>query len=352
MAKIIYLLGAGASFGKRGNEAKGFPIDIKKLNSTHHSFDTCANIIEGLPVVCEIPNRIKYIISEIYKEINKSYSTKPQQDSLQRLINDLEWMYTESRRHNTIDTFAKKLYLTKQWAAYERLKRIVSAYFMLEQLLGQTDKRYDTFYASILGNHIGDFPKNLCVVSWNYDCQFELAFKEYFDTPNLDKIQTHLNISHKIGVKNRTDNFSIIKLNGTALMYNESRNEFIDAFDNNHNMNPILQIVSVFYDKNHKCALSFAWENMMNDFEERIIKCVEEAEILVVIGYSFPFFNRSVDKLLFDNMPKLKKIYLQDKDPNKIEESVNNLLTASHRANKTIIEKKYQTEQFYLPPEL
>ncbi len=42
---------------------------------------------------------------------------------------------------------------------------------------------------------------------------------------------------------------------------------------------------------------------------------VEKTTIMVVIGYSFPFLNRDIDKLIFAELAKqgtLRKIYYQD----------------------------------------
>jgi len=45
---------------------------------------------------------------------------------------------------------------------------------------------------------------------------------------------------------------------------------------------------------------------------EKVASLVSDTEILVVIGYSFPNFNREVDQLLFDAMKKrLRKVYIQ-----------------------------------------
>lgn len=67
--------------------------------------------------------------------------------------------------------------------------------------------------------------------------------------------------------------------------------------------------------------LSFAWEDETNDtkkifLEKRmpIAKAIaEKTDILVVIGYSFPFFNRKIDDEIFKAMKqRLFKIYLRD----------------------------------------
>jgi hypothetical protein len=70
---------------------------------------------------------------------------------------------------------------------------------------------------------------------------------------------------------------------------------------------------------------------------------------LVVIGYSFPFFNRLVDRRIL-NMPDLKKIYFQAPIS-----GIENIIQSFKSIRKLPIEgyeKITETEQFFLPPEL
>ena len=78
---------------------------------------------------------------------------------------------------------------------------------------------------------------------------------------------------------------------------------------------------------------------------------VQEATALVVIGYSFPYFNRKIDRLIFENMPHLKKIYIQDKYPERIQQYITPVIPADKLAGITIV-RLDDVEQFYLPPEL
>jgi len=68
--------------------------------------------------------------------------------------------------------------------------------------------------------------------------------------------------------------------------------------------------------------LSFAWEDYERP-EQNIINKVttstKDTEVLVVIGYSFPFFNREVDRKIIGEMKNLKKVYFQDKNPHNIK---------------------------------
>jgi hypothetical protein len=73
----------------------------------------------------------------------------------------------------------------------------------------------------------------------------------------------------------------------------------------------------------HESLLSFAWGNTDNTEKElftsnRLKKAqniAQETDILVIIGYSFPYFNREVDKEIFKSILQrnsLQKIYCQD----------------------------------------
>ena len=361
MGNVVYLFGAGASFGVRDKQMPKleYSLEYRDYKGEHQEIKGSApNITEGLPVVSELPERMDYVRYLIKKEIKDfAIDAKPESAMFEDLEKDIAWLQAASRGHATVDTFAKKLWITHRDEEYKKLKNTLSAYFMLEQLLNKTDKRYDAFFASILGEEAIDLPSNVCILSWNYDCQFELAYSEYYRHAGLNDLENQLHFYHKTtGNVNYHDDskFSIIKLNGSAFMYDLSTKDAIDPFLIQDSMRDIARVASICQDNSNKgCALSFAWEQSYPWFTDRIQKNIANADTLVVIGYSFPYFNRTMDKFLFKSMPGLKKIYLQDIDPDTIEQSVTNLLTPSHsKINNTKIEKKYHTQQFYLPPEL
>ena len=75
-----------------------------------------------------------------------------------------------------------------------------------------------------------------------------------------------------------------------------------------------------------KPAISFSWEEGTTTkavFDEAV-NIMKNTEILVVIGYSFPYFNREVDRILLNekNAPKLRKVYVQDIEPDNIIETI------------------------------
>ena len=97
MSKVVYLLGAGASYGKR--------IDIEDSTA-----DDVSLIEEGLPVVSEINEEITNVINWVYKTelLENSFSFMGKEISADELKNELidgfEWMKEKSTQHATIDT--------------------------------------------------------------------------------------------------------------------------------------------------------------------------------------------------------------------------------------------------------
>jgi hypothetical protein len=331
--KITYLLGAGAS-------AEVLPVT------------------EGLPSrMSFLLNKIsdaKYALSktETYQDISGS-----KYDLQQKFIKEFQWLITESFKYSSVDTFAKKIFLTKQ-RDLNKATLLLSAYFILEQTV-RPDKRYDAFLASILEDTIHDFPKHLKIISWNYDYQFEKAYAEYSGLKDLEGNQRMLNVISKYTYNHaREDHFAIYKLNGTTTLFkdagfrhfpfsaninSEFTKELLDEVIENYSMtsNPTFNL---------RPALSFAWENYENkehNIVEKTIKGTSDTEVLVVIGYSFPFFNREIDRRIIGSMGNLKKVYIQAPNADEVKESI---LSVREIDPKFII-PKYGINQFYIPSE-
>lgn len=102
--------------------------------------------------------------------------------------------------------------------------------------------------------------------------------------------------------------------------------------------------------------ISFSWEKMNDQYLTRIADCVADARVLVIIGYSFPFFNREVDRQLFERMPMLEKIYIQDPSATTVKMSILPVLskaqTAVNHLDKNIVLLESDPKQFFMPPEL
>lgn len=370
MSKVVYLLGAGSSYGKREKDSNGKDIPGK--------------ILEGLPIANEIPLRLQQII-ELYSEPTYNDSdtetsseiTVNLKNAQSALVDDLQWLYDNIKRHATIDTFAKKLFLTQKKDEYIKLKRLLSIYFKTEQLINRPDDRYDTFLASVLQRNTNGklrISNDIAILTWNYDSQFEIAYREYLTTDvNSEDIQ----FPEQLGIDIHSDaakyakpssfhddgTRQIFKLNGSAAFASEfSMGHYYAFHDGKLTERQIKQNLWTYFApyyidtlERKKSLLNFAWEHEKTvEYIELLDNAISGAEILVVIGYTFPFFNREVDTFLFKFLRKnLRTIYIQDPNANNIKESVLNII---HRAGGIVDEKnillKKDIDQFFLPPEL
>lgn len=339
MAKITYLFGAGAS----------------------------ANAI---PVVATMRKSMKQIIDTMKEKGNFHYTINhdrsweedaPVDVYSSQMIEDLEWLYKESAHHASVDTLAKKFTILGDYKSLKRLKLALSIYFIVQQAPNKVDLRYDSFFASLISSD-GIFPDEVNIITWNYDLQFELAYSSYTPSNDILEIQRNLNIKTKNLPKRKTGKFSIYKLNGTSGYHS------VDKLDTSNFLltsNRLIETeiheillkgyAEAKYKLNVVPTLSFAWENETENEKLMTEICSElkSAEILVIIGYSFPFFNRKIDQELFDSMSRVRKIYYQD-----LEEKHQSVMDSviSMNANKDyshdIQHVFYNVEQFLIPYEL
>lgn len=349
MAKIIYLFGAGASRGIRTTDKA--PND----SSTN-------KIVEGMPVVNEINKRLEFFHSEIIFFYNHGCNdlSNDKKNNIKQILEGIIWLRNNALKHVTIDTFAKKLFLTKDIESYPKIKSVLSLYFFMEQIVNPPDSRYDTFYANLLTSDL-KLPDDIKILSWNYDNQFELMYKEYDKSLKFDSIRKNLGICD-MRTENIIQNPSIFKLNGTAgfksmldpSYFSTKWNDKI-GIDKIKNKETIESLAKLYcYDST---SLSFAWDdNKTNNFDI-VLKNIKDAEALVIIGYSFPFFNISIDRSIFREMKNLRHIYIQDPNAEKINDRLRPFKTIMEQnghsdINNIKIEIIKDCSQFCIPDEL
>lgn len=325
MAKITYLLGAGASFGERTEDG---------------------NIVRGVPIVSEFRKAISRL-NTLLGGNNRDASDLRKM----RLYDELKWLGDNCDSYPTIDTYAKMLFVTKRSEVYERIKRTLTLFLLLHQINTQRDLRYDGFIASLIDQK-GRFP-NIDILTWNYDAQFEMAYADYSKKGKyLPYIWDELNVINKtIGTgKIYETGFSITKLNGMALFVDRDDNKLIDLINGGYEKDIRLEIDNIIlYRRLYENTLSYAWERN-NDFVAKVAERVKNTSSLVVIGYSFPYVNREIDRTIIQNMHLLERIYIQDPYANEIKESVEAIL--SDKVRKVNIITKTNTKQFFIPNEL
>ncbi|MBT6006895.1 MAG: hypothetical protein HOG79_14345 [Prolixibacteraceae bacterium] len=330
--KITYYIGAGASF-------------------------------EALPLVENFPNRMESFKTD-FDSFFKVVPTALDREKLfaykKEFIKDIEWVIKESDKHASIDTFAKKLYLKKSYSDLQRLKAVLEIFMIIEQIKNPTDSRYDLFYASILNQRVTNFPKNIKIISWNYDHQFELSYSDFSGYKDIHSNQHTLNIitKHAHG-SNEIDEFLIIKLNG-SLGILERRGmrakEILKNVDTPLNIQFIFELLDIYNtiksSQEFLPSLSYAWEQdegKVNNIINKSKDATYDAEVLVIIGYSFPFFNRDVDRNIIGNMNFLKKVYIQDPYPDDIKDRFFSVRPDFKDENIKLIKN---VKQFFLPDEL
>ena len=341
MSKVVYLLGAGASRGTR-DEKKG--------------------ILTGLPIVKEIKDELQNMTNLL---ASIPLNDKELEESKQTLIRGFQQLKVACSDNATIDTYAKKLWLQGKKGEFAQVELLLTIFFILEQVIHKPDNRYDSFFANILLREIEcsdelTLPDNIRILSWNYDNQLELVYRGYYETKysRLRDILGIYDVKSKENEKSLRKNSSVIKLNGTANFVDEE--DWLQFSDANKITETLLSNLLNKYAEclqvgrcDGRLRLNFAWEEAYSkDLLENVMpQMVQEATALVVIGYSFPYFNRKIDRLVIENMPHLKKIYIQDKFPERIEQYITPVIPEDRLAGIKIV-RLDDVEQFYLPPEL
>ncbi len=310
MSKVTYLLGAGASYGSRNKET-GW-------------------IERGLPIISEFPQALDQLIFELGDH-------NPYSDKESKLVEELQWLKQKCIEYPTIDTYAKILYVngTGTDSEYLHLKRVLALFFLLFQNKEMRDLRYDNFIASLIGKN-KELPP-IDILTWNYDAQLEFAFSEYFSKEGVENLwRNRLNVMNKTYFHTyfaQNEKFSITKLNGTAFFEKnkDGRTRVIDMLlsdmTNEEKIEQSKHILLEDYDANNldlpQSGISYVWENGL---DSEILPTIEHrianTEVLVVIGYSFPYVNRPTDKRLLVSMDKLRKIYIQDPRAKQIAETI------------------------------
>jgi len=340
MPKVTYIIGAGASSGC-------LPV----INGIHEYLDAFRQFLLECKFASELSSKTivdfgqKRKFGEIHAEII---------DECQKLIKNV-------REHASIDTYAKKLLITKgkHSIEYLRLKALMSIFFIWAQR-GKTDPRYDSFFASVIGTNINELSRDIRILSWNYDYQFEKAFSLYSQEPSLEQNQRWLNVFTPLHVDTgMKSEFSLFKINGTTgFAKNQAFYNHYDDLIAGDGKLPDLYVQQyadcVYYPSDYKMMLSFAWETqdqILDKFMSSVKTSCGLTETVVIIGYSFPYFNRSIDRKIMSMFDNTKKIYIQDLYPDTVESRIKNLIKIRSTVIPISVDSK-SPGQFFIPPEI
>ena len=207
--------------------------------------------------------------------------------------------------------------------------------------------------ASIIQDN-GRLPNNISILSWNYDYQLEFVLQDFSPvTTDILHVWQNQGITCK-GFKSFIDNtrFNCVKLNGTAMFSITQDNRLIDP--SVYDQRRIEEWYSNRF-RSWKSNISFAWEKD-DQFINSVIPLVKDAKTLVVIGYSFPYVNRPVDRKLVQSMDALRNVYIQDMVASDVQQSFETLLSENQQkgvSQRLIrIHPRTSVSQFIIPNEL
>lgn len=323
-------------------------------------------------------------------------------DEYVRLLNSFA---EKSRRFGTIDTYARSLFLQNDTAALLELKATLSTYFALNQVLpvqattgtnyekaDVIDTRYMGWLAVLLDqkNAVNEHVK---VLSWNYDLQVEYALMQYAKHERLGdvfssddivvypgsqsiasksastKSQASAQRSKVLGQPNPRRSPFLIHLNGVAGAYPQRDGAWgtLDSGtnweDQSHKVVAILKVYDEFLQAIPKGGtgltdtFTFAWEQAPQTKKamSSATRHVMEADVLVIIGYSFPSFNRIIDRSLVaafcTPLARTKEKRLVIQNPSLSEQTFRHMFDFQP-AQQLKVQIETNLDQFYMPPEL
>ena len=277
-----------------------------------------------------------------------------------------------SKLFGTIDTYAKHLWLTNK-SDLIALKESLSFFFTVWQevdkeffnnnktrnnIFESIDHRYLGLFSNYLelNNNIIELNSDVKFITWNYDTQIERALSLFVGQNKTEYALKNFGVYPYNYFFKNIENAQIVHLNGIAGLYatqNEHNTKALfDIVDDKKNIKNVfdnsLNIINSEEYNNQK-YFTFAWED--NDVSKKAVahaeKIMKEAEILVIIGYSFPTFNDQIDKKLINALDtkskKFKMVYFQD--PNASKE----LLYSRFGIPEKKITIVKDTKQFILP---
>lgn len=286
--KILYILGAGAS-------VNALPL----ARSVWNNIDQSQPVIPGLLYELENIN-----MNNLLQLLNqKDYGVM-----IEKLKDDFKLLAFNAKDFGDVDTYAKYLQIMRPDELRD-LKKTLSSYFVVKQVMhGVRDKRYLPWLVSLMETR--RFPDNVKILSRNYDFQVELAAGQMGDLEEVKHegsgfMHSPSWLTHYPNADSTFSDFhllSLIHLNGIAGYIETSLSNSGSVFQKQYNtVDAQLQ----FLEKDDLSGqMHFAWEKSgyHNKLMKYVMNMIDHITILVVIGYSFPFFNRTVDKKIFEKI--------------------------------------------------
>lgn len=348
MKELTYILGAGASY-------------------------------ESIPVVKSFNRRLldfkNYILT------NSANNTEGYRSKFNDTANFIQELYNDFLSHQSFDTYFKKLFHFNDIALINQGKRLLHLYFMWEHSQSSIkredenanktfykqalfDRRYDALIAGLL-EPISGKSQTLCKVnfiSWNYDINLLHSIKNFF-YPDLNYFDFFKKIKKDEFVWEIDENIKIINVNG--YFYSSDFNYCanlthagIDSFIANKIYKGYCESHEIDADANQ---IRFAWELNEGDrnlLSDKLAKTILDSKSIVVIGYTFPLYNRLMDLEYFNSSNLSNKdVFIQNPDAKDIvdflkfdygiDEAVKNKLQNAAQLPKFY--PKINCDSFFIP---
>jgi hypothetical protein len=282
-------------------------------------------------------------------------------------------IFNDFSSHQSFDTYFKKLFHFGDSAKINLGKRLLNLYFLWEhssssmaitalsnkpnfeifEKQSQFDKRYDALIAGLLYPISGSSEPicNVNFISWNYDINLLHSIKNFFYSNMLykdflkkvKKSQFLWEIGSKIKIVNVNGSFYSSNINSVADLTNINMDNFIEEKVNNgYHVNKSI-------DEDAE-GIRFAWE--LGDLDKRslndtLCKIIRGTENLVVIGYTFPLYNRLIDLGYLRQEDLLsKEIVIQDPQAEVLKKNLLDIYRISEGSKIQIVPN---CDSFYVP---
>jgi hypothetical protein len=299
--KITYYLGAGAS-------ANAIPM-VSGINEYLNHLNEF------------VEKRVRFQNNNPMQIGASTYDSK----TLIEFSSFLNKWYHKVKTAPSIDTYAKRLFdnnKQKEYLEYKVFLTIAFHFFHFYKKntsdinleLNSLDGRYENLFRSInsIQNYFGFntiIPHCFNFITWNYDFQFEYSRV-------LDCINEGTTQDTKIKTFYESMVGRFIKLNGSALLDKLQHGDYksrmsINLFDELFNLLFLIYHELINQEK-EITTFRFSWENKVD--LDNLSEIAQKTDILVVIGYSFPSFNRMIDRVFYSNLKEDCVIYTQGRD--------------------------------------
>lgn len=282
-----------------------------------------------------------------------------------KLAEKFEWLANGVRDYGTPDIFAKSLLLSKKYKEYKISKITLATYLVLEQCKRKVDKRYFGFFSALMDYNEGPpnvtFHPDIKIATWNYDLQITEAlmsltnYKENEVNSNILKTSDLQSDPPSKNQVYRLNGYAGAEFYGTDILSNSLSAAYFHLPTEGRHPEKIQNLFLDWIKGEADLNFHFAWDSYepIKYQREKFFADIAETKVLVVIGYSFPTFNRFIDARIFNTLKYLKKVYVQDKNEQAIGR-VNQMIIQSHYPSKGRIEVKHisNVDQFYIPSEI